>query len=273
MSATLTAWLTVALGQVGGDAAGAPGAGDSAKVQSVWDFMIKGGPMMIPILLCSLVALTVIVERLLSLRRRRIIPANFLPGLTKIIDQDNADSQRALDHCRINESSIANIFAALVKRLGQPVEVIEKHVADAGEREVFKLRKYLRVLSVIAAIGPLLGLLGTIFGMIIAFQTVATSGQALGKAELLAEGIYQAMITTAAGLMVAIPSLIAYHWLSAKIEHLVVEMNNMTVDFIDEYAGPRQPPPSLSSGAVSITPTEQPADSAGGKAKTPVMAG
>jgi biopolymer transport protein ExbB len=92
------------------------------------------------------------------------------------------------------------------------------------------------MLAVIASIAPLLGLLGTIFGMIDAFQTVAVSGEALGRTESLAKGIYQAMITTAAGLMVAIPVLIGYHWLAGKIDRLVGEMDRMTVEFVEQHA-------------------------------------
>jgi biopolymer transport protein ExbB len=240
VSTATATWLFILLTTaVLGQAAPAATGGEenaAVAVQSVWDFIVKGGPMMVPIGLCSLVALTVAVERLVSLRRRQVIPPEFLPTVRRLLDNDDSGRDDALDYCRDNGSSIANIFAAGIKRLGQPVEVIEKYIEDAGQREVVKLRKYLRLFSVIAAISPLLGLLGTIFGMIDAFQTVAASGAALGRTELLAKGIYQAMITTAAGLMVAIPVLVAYHGLSAKIDRLVGEIDMRTVDFVDEYA-------------------------------------
>ena len=110
----------------------------------------------------------------------------------------------------------------------------------------------MRALSIIAAITPLLGLLGTIFGMIRAFQTVAMSGEALGKAELLAEGIYEAMVTTAAGLLVAIPAMICYHWLSARIERLASELDRAAVDFVATYAEP------VSPGHIAIAPPPPP---------------
>jgi biopolymer transport protein ExbB len=191
---------------------------------------------MIPIALCSLVALTVIVERFATLRRRNVIPPGFLPGLTDLLDEDREDTDAALGYCRRDGSPIANIFAAAIKRFGESIELLEKHIEEACRREVVKLRKYLRLLAVVASIAPLMGLLGTIFGMIDAFQTVAASGEALGKTEMLAKGIYQAMITTAAGLTLAIPVLIAYHWITAKIEALVTEMDAMTVDFVEQYA-------------------------------------
>ncbi len=228
----MTPWVTL-LGQVMPD----PAAANAAQVQSIWDFVLKGGPMMIPILLCSLVAMTVLTERLITLSRRKVIPPDFLAGLTDTIKPDVASRNEALAYCKKSGSHVANIFAVAIKRFGEPVELLEKHIQEAGEREVLKLRKYLRLLMVIGAIAPLMGLLGTIFGMIEAFQTVATSGEALGKTELLAEGIYEAMITTAAGLLLAIPVLIAYHGIAAKIEGLVGEMDRLTVDFIEEYAG------------------------------------
>ncbi|MHC5002218.1 MAG: MotA/TolQ/ExbB proton channel family protein, partial [Planctomycetota bacterium] len=197
----------------------------AVQVNSVWDFVVKGGVMMIPIGICSLVALAVVAERVISLRRPSIIPPSFLPGLKDALRKHPGDRSHALKLCERDGSPIANVMAAGIKRLGAPLEVVEKHIQEAGERQVLKLRRFVRVLSVIAAITPLLGLLGTIFGMINAFQTVAMSGEALGKAELLAEGIYEAMITTAAGLSIAIPVLVCYHWISAKIEKLVMDID------------------------------------------------
>ncbi len=234
---------SVVVAQVAGDG-GAPAPAD-ASIQSVWDFVTKGGLVMIPIGLCSLVAFTVVVERMVSLRRSQIIPPDFFPGLSGKLDNGSTDREKALDYCKDHASPIANIFAAGIKRLGQPEAIVEKHIQEAGEREVFKLRKYMRLLSVVASIAPLMGLLGTIFGMIAAFQTVAASGDALGKTELLAKGIYQAMITTAAGLMLAIPVLIAYHWIAGKIETLVAEMDRLTVEFMDEHVSSPVIPPSL----------------------------
>ncbi len=201
-------------------------------VHSVWEFIVRGGPMMIPIGLASLVALTVIIERSISLRRARVIPPDFLGGM------EQAGNRAArLTYCTDNPSPIANIFLAALRRMREPLDILERHIEQAGQREVFLLRKYLRVLSVIAAVSPLMGLLGTIFGMIRAFSTVASAGEALGRTELLAKGIYEAMITTAAGLLVAIPVLIAYHWFSARIERLVADMDRLTMEFVETHRG------------------------------------
>jgi biopolymer transport protein ExbB len=190
--------------------------------------------MMIPIGICSLVALTVVVERFVSLRRRNIIPDDVKANVSRRLEADHPDPADAIAYCRSDGSPLANVFAAGLKRIAAPVEMLERAINEAGQREVLRMRKHFRVLSVIAAIAPLLGLLGTIFGMITAFQTVAASGEALGKTELLAGGIYEAMITTAAGLIVAIPTLVCYHWLSARVQRLVIDIDQMAVDFVEE---------------------------------------
>ena len=208
---------------------------DSVRVDSVWDFVVKGGIMMIPIGLCSLITLTVVIERLVSLKRDRIIPPNFLPGLREQLDAGRGRAA-VLKYCEDDGSPVSRVFAAGIRRLGGPLEIVERNIQEAGQREVLGLRKHLRVLSVIAAVSPLLGLLGTIFGMITAFQTVATAAEALGRTELLAKGIYEAMITTAAGLIVAIPALVCYHWISAMVQKLVMEIDQGTVDFVENLA-------------------------------------
>lgn len=236
-------------------------ASSALQVQSVWDFVVKGGPMMVPIIVCSFLAMTVIVERMIALSRRNVIPPEFLPGLEKELEREDSDRSKALDYCRSSDSHVAKIFAVAIRRLDEPRDLLEKHITEAGAREVRKLKKFLRLLSVIAAIAPLMGLLGTIFGMIEAFQTVAISGEALGKTELLAAGIYAAMITTAAGLLLAIPVLIAYHAISAKVDTLVCDMDEMTVDFIEEHAPPpptRTLPPSGKNGEEKVSKETQP---------------
>lgn len=204
------------------------------QMQSVWDYVVKGGILMIPIGICSLLTVTLITERLTSLRRQRIVPKAFLPALKKSIKEDGFDRKKLLTVCKKYRSPAANVMTMAIKRLGMPLEVIERHIEESGMREQLKLRRFLRGLSVIAAVSPLLGLLGTIFGMIEAFQTVADSGDAMGQAEMLATGIYQAMVTTAAGLIVAIPALLGYHFIAARVDRLVVEMDSVAAEFIEE---------------------------------------
>lgn len=215
------------------DAIASPGP-NAATVTSVWDFVVKGGIVMIPIGACSLVALTLAVERMVSLRRSRVIPEGFVRGLLDVLGQGG--SARAADYCRSNPSPMARVCEAGLRRWDSPLDHVEKLMAEAGLRELTLLRKYLRGLSVIGSVAPLLGLLGTIFGMIKAFQTVAQSAEALGRTELLAGGIYEAMITTAAGLIVAIPSLLLYHLISAKIDRLIGEIDSACQSLLERHA-------------------------------------
>jgi len=230
-----------------GTAAPAP----SVQLQSVWDFMVKGGPVMIPIGICSLVALTVIVERLVSLRRSQTIPAGFVDSVRALLSSGAGDRvERALERCGDSATPLANIFAAGIRKLGESPELVEKRIQETGQAEIQKLRKNLRSLSVIAAIAPLLGLLGTILGMITAFETVAASPDSLGRTELLAKGIYEALITTAAGLIVAIPVVISYHWFAAKVDRMVLEMDSMVIAFVEDFARTTKPKEAMRESAA-----------------------
>lgn len=222
--------LAAQLAQAGSDAAPAVEATD-LQIQSVWDFVVKGRTMMIPIVLGSLVAFGVFVERLISLRRDQVTPPEFWPGIEPLLTADQYSDAR--EYCDNHPSPIARVVGAGLRKIASGADGIEKAVIDFGEREAGGLRKNVRVLAVIASVAPLMGLLGTIFGLIRAFQTVATSENALGRAELLAKGIYEAMITTAAGLLVAIPTLMAYHWVVARIERRTSELNEVASKFVD----------------------------------------
>lgn len=206
-------------------------------IQSVWDFVVKGGPTMAVIGLCSLIALTVIVERLIVLRRGGVIPRDFVTGLNAIA----ADRTRAMDFCKANGSSAAKVLMAALRRRGESIEVIEKAAEEAGRRENVRMRQRMRLLGALPQVSTMLGLLGTIFGMIKTFQAVAASGQALGKTELLAKGIFEAWTCTAAGLLVAIPTLIAFHYLMGRIDQLVVELEQLAVDFVEDERAARVP--------------------------------
>jgi biopolymer transport protein ExbB len=213
--------------------------------------------MMVPIVLCSLVVVAVVLERLAVLRRPRVVPAGFEKKLHAAMQSGGV--AEAKDVCTKDQSPAARVIAAGLDKLGHAPEVVEKHLAAQGEHELFVLRKRLRTLTVIAAIAPLLGLTGTIFGMIRAFQTIATSGESLGKAELLAGGIYEAMITTAAGLLVAIPTIIFYHWLTSRVDIIARELDRVAVDFVERYVlEPGQharPLPQHNNGAPTRPPS------------------
>ncbi len=242
----------------------------ASQLPSVLDFALKGGPVMIPIAIFSLVGLAVLVERLVKLRRRVVLPPGLVDQLRPLLEQ-RGDTRAAVQVCQTNPSPLARVLSVGIRRLGEPEEALTRHIQEAGEREIPILRSRLRMLAVIASVAPLLGLLGTILGMITAFKTVAASGDALGRTELLAQGIYEAMITTAAGLVVAIPALIAYHWLSSRVELLVAEIDRVTVEFIEEFGVKTiasRPTAAPQSAAPAPKPTGDPTDGV----LTPAMA-
>jgi biopolymer transport protein ExbB len=223
---------------------------------SVWDFAVKGGPTMIIIAICSLIALAIIVERLLLTRRAAVVPPAFMEGLR------SAARDRSLDLCRASASPIANILAAAVRQRGHSLEAMQKAAAEAGRRELVRLKHRMRLLGALPQVATMLGLLGTILGMIKTFQAVAASGQSLGKTELLARGIFEAWANTAAGLLVAIPVLIAYHALLGRIDARIVELDRAATDWIEsESQAPAKP-------LIVVRPSQVPDDQA-----IPVAAG
>jgi biopolymer transport protein ExbB len=208
-----------------------PAASQAVSVQSVWDFVEKGGIIMLPLALCSLIAIAVGAERLIVLRRPRIVPA----GIADRCDEAISAGRSADEFREAERSPAGRLLAAGMEKLGHGTEVVERQLAAEGEHEVHVMRKRLRSLVVITALAPLLGLTGTIFGMIRAFQTVALSSEALGKAELLARGIYEAMITTAAGLLVAMPTLVLFHFLAGRVEQMAHELDRLAVGFVNRH--------------------------------------
>lgn len=203
---------------------------------TIWELTLKGGIVMIPIAICSLVAMALVVERFISLRRSRVIPRGFIESIQSMLVDG---PRRALDYCKASPSPIARVFEAALRRWDRPLDQVEKHITEAGLRETALLRKHLRGLSVIAAVAPLLGLLGTIFGMIKAFRTVADNADALGRTELLAGGIYEAMVTTAAGLIVAIPTVLLYHLIAGRIDRLVMDMDAACIELAERHVTAR----------------------------------
>ena len=213
----------------------AQGPTDRLKPPTVFELLDQGGPVMYPIYACSILALAFAIERAISLRRGRILPPAFILNVRGLLAARPVDREKVLTYCQANPSPISRIFQAAVKRLRRPLPEIEKTIEDAGAKEVRLLRRNCRVLSGVAYIAPLLGLLGTVLGMIKCFSQVST-GEALGRAERLAGGIYQALVTTAGGLTVAIPAAVLYLMFTAKIEKLVGEMDDLSLEFVESVA-------------------------------------
>ena len=190
------------------------------------------GPLMYAILLCSFLLVAFILERAVSLRRRRVIPK---PFVTRFLDQlrdGQLDRQQAMELCAESGSPVAQVFAGAVRKWGRPGVEVEQGVIDAGERVTQGLRRYLRIFYGVATVGPLLGLMGTVLGMIQTFNVIATA-DALGRAELLAGGIAKALLNTAGGLAVAIPASIFYVFFVSRVDRLVVEIDRLAQEVVN----------------------------------------
>jgi biopolymer transport protein ExbB len=194
-----------------------------------------GGILMVPLLGCSFLLAVFGFERLVSLRWSRVVPKLFVNRFLEQLQSGQLSRGEALDACEENGSPAAKVFAAAVRRWGKPAVEIEQAAIDACEREVNHLRRYRRVFNGIATIGPLLGLLGTVFGLIRSFNDVAGSG-AMGRPDLLARGFGEALITTAMGLLVAIPAMVL-HWLfTSRVDRLAMRLDETCQQVIDEIS-------------------------------------
>lgn len=200
----------------------------------------------VPFVGASIVAVWFAIERLVVLRRGRVIPRHFVERFLEHLEQEKLDPETALRLCEENGSPVASIFAHGVRKWGKPSVEVEQAIIDGGERQVSQLRNHLRVINGVATVTPLLGLLGTVIGMIQAFNQIANAG-ATGKSEELAVGIALALLTTAVGLMIAIPSLILYMYFAGKVDSLVMEMDLLAqnvVHLISAEALANKPVPS-----------------------------
>lgn len=212
-----------------------------SKNINVLELAIQGGIFMIPIAALSLLAATMMVERLIGLRRQRVLPDALLDGLDALGSAAGGfDPRKAYRLCQQYPSAAANVVRALLLKVGRPLAEVEHTVAEASEREADRLYRNVRWLNLAAALAPLLGLLGTVQGMIIAFHhtTILEPGQ--NKSIILAEGIYTALVTTFAGLVVAIPSALFSHYFEGRIQGLFHEIDELVFNLlpqIERYEG------------------------------------
>ncbi len=185
----------------------------------------EAGPLMYAIALCSVLVVTFFLERIVNLRRSRVIPKPFVKRFLGQLRAGDLDREQALELCRENGSPVAQVFAGAVRKWGRPSVEVEQGVIDSGERATQGLRRYLRVFYGVATVGPLLGLMGTVLGMISTFNTIARP-ETQGRAEL-ASGIAQALLNTAGGLAVAIPASILYVFFVSRVDRLVIDIDEL----------------------------------------------
>ena len=180
----------------------------------MWAILVKGGPVMIPLAILSVMGLAVIIEKLINLRSQRVLQREIISCVESV--KTPADIPMAIKICERYDTPFANIVRTGLEGYGSPLVLIRQEMEDIGRHEVRRLSRFLVVVETAAAAGPLLGLLGTVFGMIRVFAVVGVAG--VGQPGVLAGGIAEALITTAAGLCIGVPALIAYNFLDSRVD-------------------------------------------------------
>jgi biopolymer transport protein ExbB len=195
----------------------------------MWELVRAGGPFMAPIIVCSIAAVGILLERLWTLQRKRVLPEELIKKLSSFAEGGQV-SPKFIEALEKN-SPLGRVLAAALANRDRGREIMMERVQDTGRHVVHELERFLNTLGTIASISPLLGLLGTVTGIIRAFNAVMLGG--MGDPRLLAGGISEALVTTAGGLAVAIPSFIAYRYLRGKVERIVIDMEKIAVTFAD----------------------------------------
>ena len=196
---------------------------------SIWDLILKGGPIMIPIGMLSIAALYLFIERFLTIKKASKIDPNFMNNIRDFIHNDNLESAKVL--CKSTDTPISRMVGKGLKRIGKPIKEIEDAIEGIGKQEVYQMEKNVSLLGIIAGIAPMFGFLGTIFGVIKIFYNIALADNiSIG---LIAGGLYEKMITSAAGLMIGILAFIFHHTLVLMIDRNVSKMEVNSLEFID----------------------------------------
>ncbi|MBW1810044.1 MAG: MotA/TolQ/ExbB proton channel family protein [Deltaproteobacteria bacterium] len=195
--------------------------------------LLRGGFMMVPIILGSVFALAIIIERFWTLQRSRIFPDPFLIRMDEMMKSGR--KAEALSACRENESTIARIMTAGLENADRPRAEVHESLQLAGRKETSFLSRWIGALGAIAAMEPLMGLLGTVLGLIEAFKEVEKL-KVVGNPSVVASGVWQALITTAAGLMIAIPTYAFYRYFRSKVSGMVMEMEQSAFSMLQQMS-------------------------------------
>jgi biopolymer transport protein ExbB len=206
--------------------------GEVANVEAeginIFTLILQGGAFTIPIGLMSLITVTFVVERSMALRRDRVIPSGLITELGELAEtQSQFDPRAAYRLCQRYPSAAATVIRSMLVKVGRPQAEVDRATTEVSEREADRLYSNIRWLNLSAAVSPLLGLLGTVWGMIQAFHDTTGLPAGVNKADFLAEGIYVALVTTLCGLMVAIPAAVFSHYLEGRLQRLFHEVDEL----------------------------------------------
>jgi len=212
----------------------------------VFELVKSGGWLMVPILLCSVFAVAIIVERLWFLRKNRVAPSRLAAQVQQVVERSELNPQKIK---LVSENSpLGRILAAGLLNMKREREIMKDAIEEAGRHEVHVLERYLNTLGIIAAITPLLGLLGTVIGMIKVFSAITAFG--VGDPTVLAGGISEALITTAAGLSIGIPSLMFHSYFRGRVHELTIGMEQAAIRLVEFIHGERDLLPETEVEAV-----------------------
>lgn len=197
---------------------------------SLFDLAVKGGPIMIPIFLLSFLAMYVFIERIITIRKASKRDINFMNRIKDYIHDGKVDA--ALGLCRSTDSPETRMIEKGISRIGRPLADVHIAIENVGQHEIYKLEKGFALLATSAGAAPMLGFLGTVTGMVRAFYDMATAGNNI-DITLLSNGIYQAMVTTVAGLIVGILAYFGYNYLVTRVNEIINTLEVTTTEFMD----------------------------------------
>ncbi|MDQ3072038.1 MAG: MotA/TolQ/ExbB proton channel family protein [Bacteroidota bacterium] len=206
-----------------------PEATEAAR-ETLFSLILKGGWMMIPIVLLGFLGVYVYIERYITIKKASKVDPNFMNHIRNMVQSGNIEGARAL--CRNNATPIARMVDKGLSRIGRPFGDIRVAIENEGNVQLLKLEKGMPLMATVAGAAPMFGFLGTVTGMISAFYRLSIAGSTVGPG-LVAGGIYEALVTTAAGLFVGVPAFLMYNHLTGLIDKLILHMETTTVEFID----------------------------------------
>jgi len=207
-----------------------------AQTVSVWDLTLAGGPLMIPIIFSSFVAIYIFIERVLTINKANQNADVFMGRIKELVLKGDINGAKML--CAQFDSPVARMIEKGVSRIGSPLKNIEASIENVGKIELFKLEKNLSIIATVAGAAPMMGFLGTVMGMVTAFISISQEEGSVSP-KLLADGIYTAMVTTVAGLIVGIIAYLGYNYLVTRVSKVVHKMEYSSIEFIDLLQEPK----------------------------------
>jgi biopolymer transport protein ExbB len=196
---------------------------------SLWDLILKGGPIMVPILICSLLAVYFFIERYIALHKAGKLDKNFMNHISTLVQDMKLDAAKTM--CKTTNTPVSRMVEKGLARIGRPINDIERSIESVGKYEVSKLERNMKILGIVAGIAPMLGFIGTIMGVIKIFYNISlTNNMSIGS---ISGGLYEKMITSAAGLTVGILAYVGFHYLQILLDKVIFRLEDAGIEFMD----------------------------------------